>query len=109
MRPREFAADHGTREPGRRPVIVCHDNRRAKGHPDVSRGQHRAPKQPKPRRLRTLAAGLSLAAAAATGVTLTSSLTAHPSDTGWGAPATDTTVAGDTTSTTVQPYDTGWG
>lgn len=75
----------------------------------MSHGHHRAPKSPKPRRLRRLAAGLSLAAAAATIGLTTDTLVAPQADTGWGAPA-DTgwgSAGGDGTATTLG--DSGWG
>jgi hypothetical protein len=65
----------------------------------VSHGKHRAPKTPKSRRLRRIAAGLSLAAAATTGTALTTDLPAPPADTAWGAPDTST----------VTTLDTAWG
>lgn len=84
----------------------------------MSHGAHRAPK-PKTRRLRRIAAGLSLAAAAATGAFLADDLIATPQgDTAWGAPDIDSTTtvtvdgtAGITadTSTTITPLDTAWG
>jgi hypothetical protein len=55
----------------------------------VSHGKHRTPKPAKTLRLRTLAAGLGLAAATATGAALTNDLIASPQgDTTWGAPDT---------------------
>lgn len=63
---------------------------------------HRAPK-PKNRRLRNLAAGIGLTAAAATGIAITADqLTTQPQDTAWGAPDLDHT-------TDVTPADTAWG
>lgn len=68
----------------------------------MSHGAHRAPK-PKNRRLRNLAAGLSLTAAAATGIAITADqLVAQPQDTAWGAPNLDHIVD-------VTPLDTAWG
>jgi hypothetical protein len=87
----------------------------------VSHGKHRTPKPAKTRRLRTIAAGLGLAAATATGAALTSDLAASPQgDTTWGAPDTGATTVDDgatdgTTTpatdpgTTVTPLDTTWG
>lgn len=89
----------------------------------MSQGRHRATKPGKTRRpgLRRLAAGLSIAAAAATGIglTATGALNAPTDDTGWGAPDTSLTPAdtgwgspsdGSTTGPgTVTTYDTGWG
>ncbi|MEU5043202.1 hypothetical protein [Streptomyces griseorubiginosus] len=84
----------------------------------MSQGRHRAPRT-KARRLRRIAAGLSLAAAAATGATLADDVTTTaPSDTTWGAPDTadDTTWGVPPAGTTpvddggiVTPLDTTWG
>lgn len=66
----------------------------------MSHGRHRAPKSRKPRRLRRLAAGLSLAAATATGTALTTDAIAAPQgDTAWGAPD----------PSTITTLDTAWG
>lgn len=65
----------------------------------MSHGKHRAPKPPKPRRLRRIAAGLSLAAATVTGTALTTDLTAPQGDTAWGAPDPGT----------ITTLDTAWG
>lgn len=67
----------------------------------MSHGQHRAPKPPKTRRLRRIAAGIGIAAAAATGAVLIDQAVTIPQDTTWGAPAPDTG--------TVTPLDTTWG
>jgi len=90
----------------------------------VSHGKHRAPKTPRTPGLRRLAAGLSLAAAAAT-IGLAGNASAAPAeDTGWGAPDTSNTPAdtgwgtpsdgtdpgtGTTGPGTVTTFDTGWG
>ena len=66
-------------------------------------------------RLRRAAAGLALAAAAATGLIVTTELVAPRADTTWGAPDTthgDAAVlppAGDDVSTLITPMDTTWG
>ena len=68
----------------------------------MSHAAHRAPK-PKNPRLRNLAAGLSLTAAAATGIAITvDQLATQPQDTAWGAPDLDHLPA-------VTPADTAWG
>lgn len=65
----------------------------------MSHGKHRAPKTPRTPGLRRLAAGLSIAAAAATvGLTAGNASAAPADDTGWGAP-----------DTSQSPADTGWG
>lgn len=77
-------------------------------------GTHRKPRTTTSR-LRRLAAGLSLAAAAATGAVLAEdAIATTQGDTTWGAP--DTTTVDDGTSapatdtgTTVTPLDTTWG
>lgn len=76
----------------------------------MSHGQHRAPKK-KTTRFRRIAAGISLATAAATTGILTTDLTATPqADTTWGAPDTDTTTPVTPVDTgTVTPLDTTWG
>lgn len=85
----------------------------------MSRGQHRKPRTTTPR-LRRAVAGLSIAAAAATGGLLaTDHLTEVSGDTAWGAPDTDVEVGtatgdADTSVTTtvdvpVTPLDTAWG
>ena len=77
-------------------------------------GTHRKPRTTTPR-LRRIAAGLSLAAAAATGAYLADDATATQGDTTWGAPDTtptadDGSTAADTDpGTTVTPLDTTWG
>lgn len=73
----------------------------------MSHGQHRAPKPKKTTRFRRIAAGISLAAAAATTGILTHDLATPQADTTWGAPDTDTTTPVDTG--TVTPLDTTWG
>lgn len=82
----------------------------------MSHRAHRAPKPPKNRRLRALAAGLGLAAATGLGATLIHDVTAAvPADSGWGAPdTTGVTVATDTgldlhTGVNVTNGDSGWG
>lgn len=70
----------------------------------MSHRQNRAPKSPKrrgPRRLRRIAAGLSLAAATTVGTALIDDLTTTVQDTAWGAPAPDTAP--------VTLLDTAWG
>lgn len=79
----------------------------------MTHGAHRKPRTKTPR-LRKLAAGLGLAAAAATGALITDDILTTQSDTTWGAPDTDPTVTpaidGDTgTGTAVTPLDTTWG
>ena len=95
----------------------------------MSQGQHRKPRTKTPRRLRRAVAGLSLAAAAATGGLLAAdNLTTVSGDAAWGAPDTDPTIASGTgvdvgTQVTgdagisvtgvvdvpVTPLDTAWG
>jgi hypothetical protein len=81
----------------------------------VSHGKHRTPKPAKTLHLRTLAAGLGLAAATATGAALTGDLIASPQgDTTWGAPDTGATTDDGTTpatdpGATITPLDTTWG
>ena len=92
----------------------------------MSQGRHRAtrPATAPLRRLRRIAAGISIAAAAATGATLATDLITGPPDTTWGAPATaDDTTWGvppidttpivqpvtDTVGNLVKPLDTTWG
>lgn len=82
----------------------------------MSHGTHRKPRTTTRRRLRRIAAGLSLAAATATGAALTNGLTEQASaDTTWGAPDTDPTPVtptpdtGGDDGTVVTPLDTTWG
>jgi hypothetical protein len=77
----------------------------------VSHGKHRTPKPAKTLRFRTIAAGLGLAAATATGAALTNDLIASPQgDTTWGAPDTTPTVDnGTTTDGTTPPTNPGTG
>lgn len=79
-------------------------------------GTHRKPRTTTPR-LRRIAAGLSLAAAAATGAYLADdAIATTQGDTTWGAPDTTPTVndgssttANTDPGTTVTPLDTTWG
>lgn len=92
----------------------------------MSQGRHRAtrPATAPLRRLRRIAAGISLAAAAATGTALATDGIVGPPDTTWGAPATadDTTWGNppidttpivqpvtDTVGNLLTPLDTTWG
>lgn len=75
----------------------------------MSHGAHRKPRtRPAASRLRRIAAGLTLAAAAVTGAALTDTLVASPQgDTTWGAPDTpDDTTWG--TQPDTAPADTTW-
>lgn len=78
----------------------------------MSRGAHRKPR-PANRRLRRLVAGLSLAAATATGYALTDDTVSAPQgDTTWGSPDTEPAPAateddGSGTASTLR--DTTWG
>ncbi|MCL8016899.1 hypothetical protein [Streptomyces sp. AS02] len=77
----------------------------------MSHGKHRAPKPRNPRRLRRIAAGLALSAAATTGTLLTTDLPATPADTAWGSAETTSTVPGVTgdAADVITPLDTAWG
>lgn len=84
----------------------------------MTHGAHRKPRtKTKTPRLRRLAAGLSIAAAAATGALIADQVLAPQGDTTWGAPDTDPTAtpAVDTGTdpgtgdTAVTPLDTTWG
>lgn len=75
----------------------------------MSHGAHRKPRtRPAASRLRRIAVGISLAAAAVTGAALTDNLVASPQgDTTWGAPDTpDDTTWG--TPPDTAPADTTW-
>lgn len=81
----------------------------------MSHGAHRKPRtRPAASRLRRIAAGISLAAAAVTGAALTDNLVASPQgDTTWGAPDTpdDTTwgtTAAPASTPDTAPQDTTW-
>lgn len=87
--------------------------------PAVTHGSHRKPRtKTKTPRLRRLAAGLGIAAAAATGALIADHALTPQSDTTWGAPDTDPTLTlgvdtgtdtGITGGVTVTPLDTTWG
>lgn len=61
------------------------------------------------KKLRRIAATLTLATAAATGALLTDTATATPADTVWGAPATTEPAAPDHDTAPVTTFDTAWG
>lgn len=59
--------------------------------------------------LRRIAATLTLATAAATGILFTGTVTAAPADTAWGAPAVTEPATPDTDRTPITTFDTAWG